>query len=134
MYIDPEKIDGPTLSKPFNSTRYIRNQNLTPHALIWGKLSTPHGTLGTVLSRGRSHAMTALSTPHGTLGTVINNPTKTKNPKRLSTPHGTLGTKPFETFDEGIEIVTFNSTRYIRNVMTLDVEDDIGYFQLHTVH
>ena len=34
-----------------------------------GRLSTPHGTLGTVQSNQNGCKLSVLSTPHGTLGT-----------------------------------------------------------------
>ena len=77
----------------FNSTRYIRNaREEEPLRKAYLKLSTPHGTLGTLIISAMLRGFPLLlSTPHGTLGTEIS-------------LHG------FSAMCE-----TFNSTRYIRN-------------------
>ena len=103
------------LKQPFNSTRYIRNIRTNKLPPEVGKISTPHGTLGTGLSFEEVHDfiktdfnstryirnislhmrssqfLFTISTPHGTLGTVVacyTSPTHF----HISTPHGTLGT------------------------------------------
>jgi len=80
------------------------------------KLSTPHGTLGTYIACGEGlENWFKLSTPHGTLGT--NFPSFGKKSKTaLSTPHGTLGTEMEALYNLG-RMITFNSTRYIRNLV-----------------
>ncbi len=80
-------------STTFNSTRYIRNLYPTQTDARLGKLSTPHGTLGTgFCTHKRGIYPTILSTPHGTLGTLKEEEKVPVYDLKLSTPHGTLGT------------------------------------------
>ncbi len=97
-------------------------------------LSTPHGTLGTGVSKQCDPCSQELSTPHGTLGTEKNSSCGGRDQgfqlhtvhqeqsicgntiikcSLLSTPHGALGT--YHIYYEGVKLITPN-------------------FQLHTVH
>ncbi len=99
----------------FNSTRYIRNVCVfLTHLRALERLSTPHGTLGTVARAALCRILRELlSTPHGTLGTGT------------SVYSGVLS----EVFP------AFNSTRYIRNQVSCEGgENHQRDFQLHTVH
>ena len=84
-----EEVDE-SMHLAFNSTRYIRNlQNRKPYLYVFA-LSTPHGTLGTVFVPSQENRYRQLSTPHGTLGTEL-------------------------VVDVNNDVISFNSTRYIRN-------------------
>ena len=56
----------------FNSTRYIRNLNALKKMpeRYFLEISTPHGTLGTLIKHPLANNRTLISTPHGTLGTL----------------------------------------------------------------
>ena len=95
----------------FNSTRYIRNRSFRRTVYSFLRLSTPHGTLGTLLKNISLVGLCLLSTPHGTLGT---------GGEDEPTHH---------------DLPPFNSTRYIRNLLRENSYScDSSNFQLHTVH
>ena len=81
-------------------------------------LSTPHGALGTGMKKSQGFFCCLLSTPHGALGTSKGGVSQ-GTLHRLSTPHGALGTERRAGKGTHPANITFNSTRCIRNNLTL---------------
>jgi len=98
------------------------------------ELSTPHGALGTRLSKRTVYSyIEFLSTPYGALGTEGELSLK-GTCRDLSTPYGALGT-----LQRSEKLIyawsTFNSIRCIRNgALFLSLKSSSLLFQLHTVH
>ena len=107
----------------FNSTRYIRNGFHCRVLPLQQQLSTPHGTLGTDTYRQKRSKSIGLSTPHGTLGTVPEGVLfKIKGTFQLHTVHQELQNLGVL----GLFLLSFNSTRYIRNKGEIVVEEGEG--------
>ena len=144
------------LQQTFNSTRCIRNFIVKFFIMSIEFLSTPHGALGTLICRKLKMYYQQLSTPHGALGTffyfylnksrsyfqlhtvhqerIFTRIEKISNKSTtLSTPHGALGTV-FSSVFFCICILSFNSTRCIRNPCEPPTHWQEQHFQLHTVH